>query len=57
MPFEPLTEDEKRTWPEPCRDPQHNPPGMIVIKEAVKYVCPSCGSTTILRPSCARWYP
>lgn len=54
MPFEPLTDDEKKQWPEPCSDPQHSPPTHIVITTAVKWVCPSCGRSVILRPNTVR---
>jgi hypothetical protein len=53
MPFVPLTPDEKRTY-EPCSDPQHLPPSMLVIVEPMKWVCPACGVSCIIRPSPVR---
>lgn len=55
MPFEPLDEPEK-SWVKPiCRDPQHDPPNMIVITKSCKWVCPSCGASVVLQPSRAYW--
>lgn len=32
-----------------CRDPQHNPPNMIVLSPGTwQHTCPSCGQTTVL---------
>ena len=53
MPFVPLTPEEKKKCPPPCRDPEHDPPNMMVITEACKWVCPSCGKSTILLPPSA----
>lgn len=50
MPFVPLTPEEKKTCPKPCTHPEHNPPGHIVIRKAVRYVCPACGKSVIIRP-------
>ncbi len=30
-----------------CRDPEHNPPGHIVLEDGdYRYTCPSCGKVT-----------
>lgn len=50
MPLAPLTPNEQKQFPEPCRDPQHDPPGMMVIVCVCKWVCPACGASVILRP-------
>ena len=52
MPFEPLTPKEQ--FKPPCSHPQHNPPGMIVITKPMKWRCPGCGHTIIIRPSNVR---
>lgn len=40
-----------------CRDPQHNPPTMIVIPRGKRYrhVCPSCGVVSYLYPATLEW--
>ena len=50
MPFEPLTPEEARQFPEPCRSPEHDPPNHMIITHPIKWVCPSCGASMILRP-------
>lgn len=56
MPFEPLTpSEEKDLWPEPCRSPEHDPPGMIVITKPCRWVCPACGASVMLFPSSPKW--
>lgn len=54
MPFEPLTPEEAREYPEPCRSAEHDPPSHIVITHPIKWVCPSCGASMILRPPTVR---
>lgn len=51
MPFVPLNEDEKKTFKPPCDSPDHNPPSHMVITTAMKWVCPKCGVSVIIRPS------
>jgi len=51
MPFVPLSPEEKKLFPPLCPSPEHNPPGMIVITEPIKYRCPKCGQESILLPS------
>lgn len=38
---------------EPCRDPQHHAPSMLVVRPGQRYrnVCPSCGLVEYLRGS------
>lgn len=55
MPFVPLAPEEKKWWPEPCRDPEHNPPGHMVITEPMKWRCPACGAEVIIRPTQVTW--
>jgi hypothetical protein len=55
MPFVPLTPDEKKQWPEPCRSREHFPPNMMVFRERMKWVCPECGHVTFVGPSRATW--
>ncbi len=45
MPFRPLKPEEKKSWiKESCKCPEHNPPGMIVLKPGLHiWVCPHCG--------------
>lgn len=40
-------------YPKPCRHPEHNPPGHLVIPPSKQYrhVCPACGHTVVLRGS------
>lgn len=50
MPFVPL--DPEESWvKEPCRSREHDPPSHMVIMEPMKWVCPSCGVSVILRPT------
>jgi len=51
MPFVPLNEEEKKWYKPPCTSFQHNPPSHIVITEPMKWVCPACGHSVIVRPS------
>lgn len=39
-----------------CRDPEHKPPGLMVIAQGKRYVhvCPTCKQETVIRPSGAR---
>jgi hypothetical protein len=57
MPFVPLDPKDKAKYTG-CKDPQHNPPSHIVIREPVKWVCPSCGHSVVIYPAmyslCAR---
>lgn len=57
MPFEPLTPDERKQFPEPCRDPDHDPPAHVVITEMCKWVCPTCGDAVVLCPPTVRFTP
>lgn len=50
MPFEPLNDREKELHPPPCRDREHDPPRHIVIKQAMAWVCPSCGRRIVVKP-------
>ncbi len=50
MPFVPLDPKEKKQCKEPCSHPEHNPPSHMVIKEPMKWVCPACGQSVIIRP-------
>ncbi len=36
-----------------CRDPEHEPPNMLVIQQGkiYRHVCPTCGREVILRPT------
>jgi len=34
--------------PEPCRHPQHDPPGHIVLQPGTyKHTCPGCGNVVV----------
>lgn len=56
MPFEPITEYDMKKWElKICKNPQHNPPGMIVITKPMKWVCPGCGESVILYPQATYW--
>ena len=55
MPFEPLSDEEKKGYPEPCRSPEHDPPTHIVITHRMKWVCPACGASMILDPTNVTW--
>lgn len=34
--------------PRPCRHPEHNPPGMIVLSPGTyEHTCPACKKTTV----------
>lgn len=36
-------------YDEVCRHPEHNPPGLIVLKPGRHtYVCPGCGATALV---------
>ncbi len=50
MPFVPLTPDEKKQWAV-CTDPQHKPPNVLLVTEPMKWVCPACGASVIVRPA------
>lgn len=60
MPFikhEEFPETEGKSWSyerKTCHHPEHNPPGMIVLKPGIHtYQCPACGeiqTITIQRP-------
>lgn len=40
----PFTDHQPWDMPETCNHPEHDPPGMIVLKPGVHtYVCPKCG--------------
>lgn len=40
----------------PCRHPEHNPPGNIVLQHGrYEYTCPGCGSVTVVVVPEARW--
>lgn len=54
MPFEPLTPEEQKLFPEPCQSPQHDPPPYMVITARMKWVCPACGRAVILEPPTVR---
>lgn len=51
MSFVPLTDEEHPLWKPSCRDPQHEPPNMIVITHPMKWVCPRCGQVSMLYPT------
>lgn len=53
MSFEPLTPEEQKKYGEfkMCTDPQHTPPSLIVIREPMKWVCPSCGAVSYIYPN------
>lgn len=46
-----LEDEPKDAWPKPCLDPQHQPPGHMVIPagKIYRHVCPACGVEVILR--------
>lgn len=50
MAFVPMTPEEQNQWKQPCSSQEHNPPNMMVYTHAMKWVCPSCGKATIVRP-------
>lgn len=50
MPFVPLTPEEVRRFPRPCRDRQHDPPMHFALRGPKKWRCPSCGREVILLP-------
>lgn len=56
-----IVNDEERLdrWPSMrgCRNPQHDPPSMIVIPAGhhLEHECPGCGFKTTLRPLVARF--
>jgi hypothetical protein len=50
MPFVPLDPEDENFFPEQCFHPEHNPPGHMVITKPMKWVCPGCGSSTVVRP-------
>jgi predicted RNA-binding Zn-ribbon protein involved in translation (DUF1610 family) len=50
MPFVPLTPEEKKMYKPPCMHPEHNPPTHMVIRETMKWKCPACGKTVVVRP-------
>jgi hypothetical protein len=50
MPFVPLTPDEERKFKPPCQHREHNPPSHMVIRKTMKWQCPGCGQTVIIRP-------
>ena len=56
MPFVPLTPEEEKAFGPQCRDPEHNPPSMMVISRPMKWRCPSCGSETVMMPSTVYCY-
>ena len=42
--------DDKDRWTKKfnCRNPEHNPPGHIVLEDgAYKHTCPGCGKVTV----------
>ncbi len=43
-------DDTQSVWP--CRHPEHDPPGHIVIPQGkiYRHICPGCGSEAVLRP-------
>jgi hypothetical protein len=45
-------EDDPRKSSLPCRHPEHDPPGHMVIPRGkiYRHVCPSCGMELVLRP-------
>jgi hypothetical protein len=49
--FEPIPLTAPAVWC--CRDPQHNPPSMMVVPEGQRYVhtCPTCRMLSYLYPS------
>lgn len=51
MPFIPNPEEAKKwDYKEPCRHPEHNPPGMIVLPPGLHtYQCPGCGEAHTFR--------
>lgn len=55
MPFVPLTPEEKEQFKPACTHPEHRPPSHMVIHEVMKWVCPACGASVILRPPTLRW--
>lgn len=51
MPFVPLTPQEQEQYKGHCDNFQHNPPGLVLIPEAMKWVCPQCGRAVIVGPT------
>lgn len=51
MPFVPLSPEEQKRFKPPCRDREHHPPNMMVIRVPMKWKCPSCGQETMLYPT------
>ncbi len=41
---------EKGEWVKPCHDPDHTPPGHMVLRPGIIYEheCPTCGKKTTL---------
>jgi hypothetical protein len=41
----------------PCRNPQHDPPSLIVIPQGkqMRHTCPGCGKTVVVRPASVYW--
>lgn len=54
MPFVPLDPKEKDEFKEPCRSPEHDPPSHMVITRPMKWVCPACKCSVIIRPDVVR---
>lgn len=58
-PAAPLPEPEspRRPWsrPEPCRHPQHEPPGHMVITGPYRHTCPGCRRSVVIYPPSLRW--
>ena len=44
-------DDPESNWAQqPCRDPSHDPPGMIVLENGLwEHTCPSCKKVTVFR--------
>jgi hypothetical protein len=49
MPFEPLTPEEQKQYPQPCHSREHSPPVYMVLSPGThKWVCPVCGKVTMI---------
>lgn len=52
MPFVPVPEENEqwKQYREPCRHPEHDPPGMIVLPPGLhRWQCPACGAECTFR--------